>query len=305
LVLLSLLLGACGGDGAADDGATVVVSTSILADVVSEILGDSATVVTIIPAGTDPHEFQLSSAAAAQIGSADLVVLNGLGLDSAVAEVAASAEADGVPVLEVAPLVDPLPFAGEAHADEEDGDHAEDEEGLDPHFWHDPWRMAAAVERIAAAVIEHIDGIDAEAVEASAGDYTAEMLAVDEDLAAAFFSVPAEQRVMVTNHDALGYLADRYDIKVLGVVIPGGELGEPSSAELKELVDALRSSQVRAIFADAVNSTALAEAVAAELGDQVEVISLYTDSLDPDGGTAATYLGMLRYNGEAVLDTMR
>ena len=89
------------------------------------------------------------------------------------------------------------------------------------------------------------------------------------------------------------------------MVIPGGELGEPSSAELKELVDTLRTSQVRAIFADAVNSTALAEAVAAELGDQVEIIALFTDSLDPDGGPAATYLGMLRYNGEAVLDTMR
>lgn len=305
MVLLSLLLGACGGDGAADGGATVVVSTSILGDVVTEILGDGATVVTIIPPGTDPHEFQLSSAAAAQIGSADLVVLNGLGLDSAVAEVAASAAADGVPVLEIAPLVDPLPFAGDAHADEEDGDHAEDEEGLDPHFWHDPWRMAVAVERIVEALIEHVDGVDPEAVEARAGDYTAEMLAVDEELAAAFFSVPAGQRVMVTNHDALGYLADRYDIQVLGVVIPGGELGEPSSAELKELVDTLRSSQVRAIFADAVNSTALAEAVAAELGDQIEVISLFTDSLDPDGGPAATYLGMLRYNGEAVLDTMR
>lgn len=297
MVLVSLLLVACGGDGASDDGATVVVSTAILADVVTEILGDDATVVTIIPPGTDPHEFQLSSATAAQIGSADLVVLNGLGLDSAVAEVAASAAADGVPVLEVAPLVDPLPFAGESQADDQDG--------LDPHFWHDPWRMAVAVERIVAALVEHVDGVDPEAVEARAGDYTAEMLAVDENLAAAFFSVPADQRVMVTNHDALGYLADRYDIKVLGVVIPGGELGEPSSAELKELVDALRSSQVRAIFADAVNSTALAEAVAAELGDQVEVISLYTDSLDPEGGPAATYLGMLRYNGEAVLDTMR
>jgi zinc/manganese transport system substrate-binding protein len=298
MVLLSVVLAACDGSGAPVDTPTVVVSTSILADVVAQVLGDGATVVTIIPAGTDPHEFQLSSVAAAQIGSADLVVLNGLGLDAAVAEVAASAAGDGVPVLEVAPLVDPLPFAGEEHAD-----HGEEE--LDPHFWHDPGRMAVAVERIVEALIEHVPGVQPDAIEARAGDYLTELQAVDEELAAAFFSVPAERRVMVTNHDALGYLADRYDIELLGVVIPGGELGAPSSAELRELVDTLRSSRVRAIFADTVNSTALAVAVASELGGQVEVVSLFTDSLDPDGGPAATYLGMLLYNGQAVLDTMR
>lgn len=294
-MLVTLLLGACGGPGASDERPQVVVSTSILADIVGEVAGDGVAVTVVIPAGSDPHEFQLSSAAAAQIGSADLVVLNGLGLDGSVAEVAAAA--DGVPVLEVAPLVDPLPFEGD--------DHGEGEEVLDPHFWHDPVRMAVAVEQIVAALIEHVEGVSPEAIRAGAADYVDEMLAVDEELAVAFAALPADRRVMVTNHDALGYLAARYDIEVLGVVIPGGELGEPSSAELKELVDTLRSAQVRAIFADAVNSTALAEAVASELGDQVEVVSLFTDSLDPNGGPASTYLGMLRYNGQAVLDTMR
>jgi zinc/manganese transport system substrate-binding protein len=302
VTLLSLLVvGGCGGQGASDDTATVVVSTSILADVVSEVLGDGATVVTVIPPGSDPHDFQVSSAAAAQIGSADLVVLNGLGLDTAVAEVAASAAADGVPVLEVAALVDPLPFAGDAQGKEP----AEGVAALDPHFWHDPSRMAVAVDRIAEALIEHVEGADPDAIRVRASDYVAEMMVIDEQLAAGFAAVPARRRVMVTNHDALGYLAARYDIDVLGVVIVGGELGEPSSAELKTLVDTLRSSEVRAIFADAVNSTALAEAVAAELGDQVEVIPLFTDSLDQAGGEASTYLGMLRYNGQAVLDTMR
>jgi zinc/manganese transport system substrate-binding protein len=106
---------------------------------------------------------------------------------------------------------------------------------------------------------------------------------------------------MVTNHEAFGYFAARYGFEVIGVVIPGGStLAEPSSAELAALVEIMESESVRVIFAETSQPTALAEAVAAELGGDVDVVELFTESLGPPGSGAETLSKMLLTNAERI-----
>jgi zinc/manganese transport system substrate-binding protein len=112
-------------------------------------------------------------------------------------------------------------------------------------------------------------------------------------------------RLLVTNHDALGYFADRYDFEIVGVVIPGGStLADPSSAELAALVETLLETDVPAIFAETSSPAQLAETVAAEAGNDVEVVELHTGSLGEPGSGADTLIGMLRTNATRIRDAL-
>jgi zinc/manganese transport system substrate-binding protein len=114
--------------------------------------------------------------------------------------------------------------------------------------------------------------------------------------------LPEQSRKIVTNHEAFGYFAQRYGFEVVGVVIPGGStLAEPSSAELAELVDVMRQEDVRVIFGETSSPSNLADAVAAELGEEVTVIELFTESLGPSGSEAETLSEMLLVNTQRIV----
>jgi zinc/manganese transport system substrate-binding protein len=134
--------------------------------------------------------------------------------------------------------------------------------------------------------------------------YTAELEALDAEVGEMTSRVPAERRVLVTNHDALGYFADRYDFEVLGTVIPGpGALTETNPAEIEALAQAIDAAGVPAVFAEEQHSDADALALADRLGD-VQVVTLHTDALGEAGSGAATYLEMVRSNGELVSEAL-
>lgn len=320
---VSLVLGGCGGesDAAASDQMQIVATTTIIGEVVANVVGDDATVTVLTPNGADPHDFQPSAAQVALINEADLVVANGLNLEEGLFDVLEAAHDDGVNVLELAPALNPLPFTGghdddQDHDDDhddadheddghdEDADHEDGQEshdhagGLDPHFWFDPLRVATAADLVAAELVQLDAGF---AWQDRADEYRTELEALDASIQELLSGVPAESRNLVTNHDSLGYLAERYGFEVAGTVIPSGpELSDPSSEELAGLVTLMDELDVAAIFADTTLSTELASAVAAELGSAVEVVELYTGSLGDEGSGAETLLGMLRINAERI-----
>ena len=300
--VVALVLTACGSErDTGDDGDTVVATTTILGDLAANLVGDDGVVEVIMPVGADPHDFQASSAQVAAISRADLVVANGLGLEEGLEDVLDAAVADGVTVLQVAPLLDPIPFSvehdeeGEIH-DEEGESH--DHEGDDPHVWLDPLRMGDA----ARFVARELQAIDATADWMARADaYSAELAALDADVVQMLSPIPPERRRLVTNHGALGYFADRYDFVIVDTVIPAASaLADPSSEELAELIAVMETEQLNVIFADTTMSSELAEAMAAELGEAVEVVLLYTGSLDEPGSGADTLIGMLRANAERI-----
>ncbi|MEX0825580.1 MAG: metal ABC transporter substrate-binding protein [Acidimicrobiia bacterium] len=296
LLLAVGVLAGC-SERADDDRPLVVATTTMLGDVAANIVGESARLEVLMPRGVDPHDYEPSSQEVALLAEADLVIANGLELEEGLEDVIAGVIDDGVRVLEVAPLLDPLPFGEDDHADEDDHDHS-----LDPHVWLDPLRMAQAARLIADELAKIDPSVD---WSARADAYAAELEAADERIIAILASVPTDRRLLVTNHDAIGYFADRYGFEVVGVVIPGGStLGEPGSQALADLVALIDELSVPAIFADTSEPGAVAAAVAAEAREPVAVVNLHTESLDAEGSPAATLIGMLEENARLIADAL-
>ena len=295
--VVGMVLTACGvSSGQTDEALTIVATTTILGDVVSQIAGDDANVEVLMPIGVDPHDFQASSRQVASLNQADLVVANGLGLEGGLQDVLRAAEADGARVIYVGPALSPIPRG--VHNRDNGGQGAED-----PHVWMDPVRMTKAVALIASELRQLDGGVDW-GVRAEA--YADELAAADWELTALFTGVPTDARKLVTNHDSMGYLADRYGFEVVGVLLPGDStLGTASSRELSELVRVIEAEGVPAIFAETTQPAVLAEAVAAEIGHPVEVVELYTGSLGEPGSGAENLLGMLRVNAHRIAGALR
>ena len=290
--LLATSVAACGSDSSAStDKPRVIATTTILGDLVSQVAGDSVDVEVLMPPGADPHEFEASVAQAARIRSASLVVANGLGLEERLEGTLDAAQADGVTVYEVGPELDPLPMEEESgeHAEAEGEDHGE----FDPHFWLDPDRMAMAA-GLVATQLANATGLDPAPFQERAARYAADAIAAGQEADAILAAVPADQRLLVTNHDALGYFARRFNLTVLGTVIPGGStLAEPSAADISAIADALAATDVNAVFSENTVSPRLVEAVAAEVGRNIIVVELFTDSLGDPGSGADTYAGLI------------
>ncbi|MCI1017713.1 zinc ABC transporter substrate-binding protein [Microbacterium sp. C5A9] len=287
LGLAALALTACAPD--ADDRPLVVVSTNILGDVVGEIVGDQAQVVTLMKPNADPHSFEISAQEAATLRGADLIVSNGLGLEEGLQQHLDAAAATDVPLFVAGDAIEVLDYSV--------GDAA----GMpDSHFWTDPARMVDVVDALEPALAA-IGGIDESALATSAAGYRSELTALDDDMADAFASIPESRRALVTNHHVFGYLAERFDFTIVGAVIPGGTtLAAPSASDLSDLVDAIEQTGVPAVFAESSSPDRLVQALAAEADIHVDVIELFTESLtDADGG-APDYLTMMRVNTERI-----
>lgn len=314
LLSTGTLLAACGSGGGATstdpaasggEGVQVVASTTMLGDVAGQIAtcgGGTAT--TIMPIGADPHDVGASSEQVASMVTADLVVVNGLGLESGMQESLESARADGARILAVGDEIDPLPASGTEHADEHTDEHADEhahEHGeFDPHFWLDMQRMARAAQLIGD---ELADASGDDAFRACGTKVADDIRAADAEVSRLLDSVPADRRVLVTDHDAYAYLADRHGYEIVGTVIPSTTtLAQPSSADLAELAATMTTEGVDVIFADVSSPTTLAEAVAAETGRDVRIVPLYSGSLGGPDSPAATYLDYMRTNAQLIAE---
>ena len=294
--------------GAAADY-TVIATTSVFADLAQLALGDNVVIETIVPAGVDVHTFEPSPADAQKLAGADLIVMNGLGLDEwalSLLEAAGKSEED---VLELAEGIDEsnawVYLEGEEHDEEEGKEEAEEGEehghgGSDPHIWLDPKGAAIYVDRIAARVAAELPERAAE-IESARDAGLAEIAALDEELRVGFAAVEASARKIVTFHDAFGYFARAYGIEIVGVAVeaPGQE---PSAKEIAALIDAIKAAGVTSVFSEAQFPSKVLDQVAAETGATV-LGNLYSDALGD--APANSYLGAMRANASAILASFK
>ena len=284
LVIMVPTTAACGGDGPADGRPMVVVSTTVLGDLVAQVAGDAAQVKVLMPPGVDPHEYAASASDAARLGDAALVVINGLGLESGLAD-ALGTLPEGVPVLEVGPAVTPLTYPSGVP---------------DPHVWFDPTRMAVAAGLIGDAIAA-VAPDSAEEIGAAADALRSSLLSLDAELVAILSAVPAERRLLVANHDFLRYFANRYGFDVIGSVIPGGSTTEqPGAGVIAALADTITERGVGAVFAEATEPTLLADALASEAGG-IPVVVLLSDALVAGG----SYAELLRTDAALIAEALR
>jgi zinc/manganese transport system substrate-binding protein len=275
--------GSPGGSSAGSSGGdrpTVAVTTNILGDVVENLVAGDADVVTVMPVGVDPHEFQASARDVARVREADALVVNGAGFEEGLADVVDSAREDGVPTVEAAP-------------------------GGEPHFFTDPVLMADAAEDISLFLGENVPELRSDAVVAAGRDYVEDLRALDGRIRALVDAVPEPDRVLVTNHDVFGAFADRYGFRVVGTVIPAGSTGEAASGgELAELAAEIDAEGVPAIFVDTSAPDRLASTLAEEVGGDVTVVELFSESLGRRGSGASSYVEMMQTNAERMAETL-
>jgi zinc/manganese transport system substrate-binding protein len=271
LILAGVAVSGCGG-ASDEEGPQVVATTGVLKSIAYRIAGDGVEVDQLIPDGADPHDFALSAEDRQTLEEADLVLANGAGLEA------------GIPLDETGATVFELV------------DHAGELREGDPHVWMDPSRIADATPAIADALAE-ADPANAAAYRRRAKTYAEELRGIDESIAEQVETVPADDRKLVTSHDAFGYFADRYGFEV--VASPFGSLGaggEPSAEALQEAIAAVEETGVPAVFAQAEDDPSAMESVAEETGVEI-VDGLLVES----PGYAGTYDRMMVANAEQIV----
>jgi ABC-type Zn uptake system ZnuABC Zn-binding protein ZnuA len=294
-VVGAIALAGCGTESPTrDTGAAldVVATTPVVADFVRNVGGGRVHVDQILKPGVDPHDYEPSPADVQAIADADVVVKSGVGLEHWLDDTVSSAGFGG-------PVVDSSRGVVIRPGDEAGG-------AGDPHIWHDPRNAKIMVGDIAAAFAAK-DPAGAATYRANATAYQAELTALDAEDRAGIDSIPAAQRMLVTNHDAFGYYCARYGITFVGSIIPSFDsAAELSGNELSDLVTKIRQTGVRAVFSESSLPPRTAETVAREAGVQVVggEDSLFADGLGPLGSPGGTYLGAERHNTDTIVKAL-
>lgn len=281
----------------------VVATTTILGDVVRQVGGEAIELKVLLPSGSDPHTFEPAPKDIAAISNADLVVINGAGLEESLERLIESAsEGAGEPKVVTASDGIELRTLEDSHP-EEDQEEEEDHSAFDPHVWFDPLNVLVWVDNIEQALSE-ADPANLAAYQAAAEAYRAELLELNEWIQTQVAQIPPENRKLVTDHQNFGYFADRYGFVQVGAVVPGfSTASAPSAQELAALQENIRSLGARAIFVGTTVNPAISEQVARDTG--VQLIPLYTDSLTEPGGEAGSYLELMRFDVEAIVAALK
>ena len=297
---------------AAGEALRVTATTTIVADIVKQVGGDSVEVSTLLPPGADPHSYQARPDDLKELNRAHVIFINGLNLEEALLPLLDTLDTDapvisvnaGVPTLDYGDAHADETDADEAHADETDADethtdeaHADEahgHEGADPHTWMDVRNVMQWVDTVAAALAAR-DPAHAEAYAANAAAYRTQLQTLHTEIIDQVAAIPAAQRKLVTDHDNLSYLAHAYGFTVVGTVIPSlSTMAAPSARELAALQAQIVQEGVTAIFVDTTVNANIATQIGADTG--AVVVPLYTGSLSAPDGPAATYLDMMRHD---------
>ena len=297
-------LSACSSSGtttAADsDRPTVVVTYSVLGSIVEQLVGDAATVTTLIPDGQDPHEFEPSAKDIESLNNASIVVSNGLDFEEGLEETLESAKTAGVNIFMAGDhiTVRELSDEDDDHADEATTDttvvkeEEHDHGAFDPHLWLSPAAMLEMLPELSKAVGAAI-GAD---LSAQLETLVAELTALDSEIQEIIGGIKCE---LVSGHDEMGYFADRYGCEVIGAIIPSfSTTSEASAGELADLKAEVETHDVKAVFTGLGTSPDVAEQLATELG--VKAVTLSTHFMDGAANYQAFMLRMVNQIAEAL-----
>lgn len=291
MLLLFLVATACSPSGSSnlETDPVVLTSTTFLADITRNIARDRVEVDSLLPVGTDPHSYQPTPEDVAKIEESKLLIINGAEYEHFLESLLENAGGERETI--------------EASSGLSVREEAESEHGVDPHLWLDPNNVVIYVENIREA-LTHFDPDGAATYQTNADAYVNQLKELDTWIDEQVSQIPAEKRLLVTNHEALGYFSERYGFTIVGAVIPSvSSVASPSAGEMAELIDLVKSSAAPAIFLDEVENPALAQQIAAETGVTV-VTDLHLESLT-DGPPAGTYIDMIKHNVMQLVEALK
>lgn len=314
LANLSLLVAACQQAASGEQtGPRVLAVESFLADIAQNVAGERVKVETLMPAGLDPHAFEPTPRDVVRIAESDLLILNGAGFEAWADETLANAGGKRLVIEASAGLESRTAREGETamespeeHSEDTAAETAEDHahEDGDPHFWLNPLNVIQYVENIREGLIE-IDPAGQETYTNNAAAYIEQLKALDAWIEQQVSTIPAEQRLIVTNHESFGYFADRYGFIIIGTLIPSvSTSAAPSAQQLARLADHIRATGASAIFLETGANPQLAEQISQETGIKV-VTDLYSHSITGPGGPAPSYLDMMKHNISVIVKALK
>lgn len=295
LLLPLLLLSSISAIRAGECPPRVVATTSIVGDIVRVIGGAEIDLTVLLGSGIDPHTFEPSPRDATAVARADILFINGAGLETFIAPLLGANQGTiGVLVN----LCRDLPLLDHKEEAEENHHHSEE----DPHVWFDPTLVSRWAGTIACALSERAPEHRA-LFEERAKAYQKELAALDEWLQSEAAKIPASQRRFVTDHDEFSYFAARYKFEITGALLPNvSTASETSARDLAALENRIRDSKTRVLVIGYGVNPSLAQRVAKDTG--LRLVVLYTGALSADDGPAATYLDFMRYNARSLFTAL-
>jgi ABC-type Zn uptake system ZnuABC Zn-binding protein ZnuA len=298
IILAASLLTACQGGinrSAGNSSIHVLAVETFLADIAQNVAGDAFVVDTLIPVGVDPHGFEITPQDLVKIQNADILIINGCGFESWIQDSISNVVAGKTVIESCKGLVSRIPGANETP-----GDH-----GLtDPHFWLDPILVIQYVKNIRDGLISS-NSERKDIYNTNSEKYINQLEELDRWIDKTVQTIPLDKRKIITNHESFGYFADRYHFQIIGTIIPSiSSVASPSAQQLADLVNRIELTGTKVIFLETGSNPQLADQLAGETNIRV-VSNLYTHSLTLLNGNAPTYIEMMKWNTNQIVEALK
>lgn len=293
-----MVVAACGNvkDKTTNGRLSIVTTTGMIEDAVKNIVKDSADVQALMGPGVDPHLYKATQGDLERLTQADVIFYNGLHLEGKMGEVLSKL---GVrkPVVAVADQIDTTKLKSAPNYGY----------AIDPHVWFDVSLWIEAV-ITAKKAMQKIDSTNADFYEQNAKAYIAELEALHLWVKEEIDKIPADQRILITAHDAFGYFGEAYNIEVRG--LQGiSTLSEYGLKDVSDLVNFIVKNQIKAVFVEtSVPQRAINAVVEGckERGFDVKIGgNLYSDAIGEKGTPEGTYIGMVRANVNTIVNALK
>jgi manganese/iron transport system substrate-binding protein len=288
---IALWLYSCEGQERSANQKPQVVSTStILTDLATTIAGGAVQVIGILKPGADPHTYEPVPADTAAMEKADLILYNGYNLEPGLIRLMKAAGSN-VRQVAIGEVIPPLQLEKEG------------QKVPDPHVWGDVQNVAKMAAAVRDALIQLVPN-DREKMTQNADRLIAEMNRLDAWIKQQMQTIPAQNRRLVTTHDAFQYYGKAYGLTIAGTLIGISTEEQPSAQTVQRLVQSIKSARVPAIFAETTINPALIQTVAQESGVKLAPQQLYSDSIGAPGSAGETYIKMMAANTTAIVEAL-
>jgi ABC-type Zn uptake system ZnuABC Zn-binding protein ZnuA len=285
---------------------SILATAPFLAEIAQNVAGDQLTIQSLLPIGIDPHGFEPSPSDVARVANSQVLIINGGGFEEFVEGMLENAGGERLIIEAAHGLEDREDYEDEdeaEHEDELEDEHGHEHEG-DPHFWLNPNNVIQYVANIRDGLSSY-DPEGASEYAANAASYIDQLQELDAWIESQIEQIPVERRLIVTNHESFGYFGDRYGVTIIGTVIPNvGTGASPSARELSRLIEQIRETGAPAIFLETGANPRLAEQVASETGVKIAP-ELYSHSITSPDGPAPTYIDMMKYNTQIIVEALK
>ncbi|MCE5330095.1 metal ABC transporter substrate-binding protein [bacterium] len=281
---------------------SALAAETFLADISQNIAKGRLSVKSLMPIGIDPHEFEPVPKDFVQISESRILIINGGGIEGWLEKALENSKGSNY-IIEASKglegRIEVIPESSHSN----DGSHIHENE-IDPHFWLDPNYVIEYAKNIRDG-FKSIDSDGKSIYDKNTEEYILKLKELDNWIKRKVSILPENQRLIVTNHESLGYFADRYGFKIIGTIIPGFSTDSSITAkEFAELIEKVKSSGVKVIFLETGSNSNLAQQLAQETGIKV-IYNLYTHSTSDYAGDAPTYIDMMKFNVNTIINSLK